>query len=289
MNHNKYFLILPICIVFLFFTRNAFSLPVAINDCIASGTCGYGGANFAYSYDDSLIIGHNLIDIRDGTPTEKVLMEYQLGAASHADSVGFDYDTYQTLPHQSTNITGTLWLEVSRYYDLSSSLHEMTLYFDETSSQAPSIIWSNYYDNTTEHNLSITTNGLLSGTGEVFTQCCDDPYLDPYTPPSPFSQTAESNPGLFDSLGNWPLICVAEGCHAGALINLIGLEYSDMGWVALLNFNPDDSRSLIYYTATGYEGYTNTTYSVSAVPVPAAFWLFLSGLTSLAWFRRIKR
>lgn len=253
-------------------SHSAQALPVAIDDCVAAGDCNYGGPSFVYTYDGNLIAGHYLVDYRSGSFETKVLMEYQLGAASRTTG---------------TAITGSLWLEVNQSYSLSDSLHAMTLYFDQTSlPDAPQGIWGDTTWNiSSEQHLNMTTDGLLSGYGEVYAQCCEYPY-----PPSPepFTPTAESAPSLFDSMGDPALLCLADGCDVGALLNLIGLEYVDTGAFAELVFNPADTRSLIYYTTAGYEGSTTTTYSVSAVPIPAAIWLFGFGLLSLLGVARKK-
>lgn len=258
------FLFLPVSI-------SAYAMPVAIDDCVAAGDCIYGGAPFAYAYDGNLIAGHYFVDNRSGSFETKVLMEYQLGTSSRS---------------QGLAITGSLWLELNQSYSLSDSLHAMTLHFDQTNVvDAPQWVWgdNNWYS-LSEQRLNMTTDGLLSGYGEVYIQCCEDPY-DPFLQnPAPFSESADIAPSLFDSNGDWPLICVADGCDGGALLNLIGLQYVDAGATAELVFNSGDTRSLVYYTT----GYTNTVYSVSAVPVPAAVWLFASGLLSLLGVARKK-
>lgn len=109
-------------------------------------------------------------------------------------------------------------------------------------------------------------------------QCCDFPaqYI-----PAPFSATAETLPSLFDELGTPPLSCVADGCYSAALVNLIGLQYVSDGFTAQLVFNAAESRSLIYLASAGYDGYRTSAYTMSAVPVPAAIWLFLSALIAV--------
>lgn len=251
------------------------ALPIAIDDCILAGDCVYQGPVFGFAIDGNQVLAHNFIDNRNASFESKILMEYQLGTSSHQNI---------------TNITGSLWLEVNQSYSLSDSLHAMTLYFDQTSlTESPQGIWGDYSTFSNEQHLNMTTDGLLSGSGEAYIQCCEDPYLS-LTTPEPFSSTAETSPSLFDSYGNWPLTCLADGCDAGALLNLIGLDYyTDLSSsTALLGFNPDETRSLIYYTTAGYEGYTSTTYSMSAVPVPAAIWLFGFGLLSLFGVARKK-
>lgn len=65
------------------------------------------------------------------------------------------------------------------------------------------------------------------------------------------------------------------------MLNLIGLDYVVTGDIAQLFFNPEESRSLLYYTTSGYEGYSSNSYAMSDVPHPASLWLLVSGLTTL--------
>lgn len=274
-------------VLLLLFASSASSLPVAIDTCILAGTCSYGGISNAVVIDGTPVWVHNLFDSRSGSMEQKVLMEYQLGASSHIDNVGYDWDADQTLPLQTTPITGQVWLEANTSYDLTNPLHALTLYFDQaTPSGAPANIWhDSSFPPADEQHLLITTGGLLSGTGETYMDCCDWPT----TPPSPFSSTASSNPSLFDSTGNVTLSCLAEGCGAGAMLSLLGMQYTQAGNNALLTINPAEARSLLYFTAGGYEGYTHTTYSMSAVPLPSAVWLFGSGIIGLVGIAKHKK
>lgn len=269
-------------------SKTSFALPVSVNDCIASGDCFYASgpsSSFSFSIDGNLISAHRLFDISGGSPIEKVIMEYQLGSSSYNETEAYDYENNQLLPVERNAIGGTLWLEVNSQYELSNPLHDITLYFEDTSNSTAIDFWSGYGAVSNEQHLSITTNGLLAGSGETYVQCCEEAGL---FVPSPFNSSAETNPSLFDSNGNLPVICVADGCDAGAMLNLIGLDYVETGDIAQLVFNSDESRSLLYYTTAGYEGYSSNTYAMSDVPVPASLWLFASGMTTLLAASRLR-
>lgn len=89
--------------------------------------------------------------------------------------------------------------------------------------------------------------------------------------------------------GSALLFCVAEGCGTGAVLNLLYLKYLDAGnGTAILAFNPGDTRALLYQVTSEYNeapdngGFSyRQSYYVAAVPVPAAIWLFLTGLAVL--------
>lgn len=259
------------------------ALPVAIDNCILAGTCFYNGP---VHFNNNLVNAHFLTDFRDGTPVQKVLMEYQLGAGSHNESVSIDPNLFQPLPVQKTGITGSLWLEASQNYDLTSSFHAMSLYFDQgTPDTAPFVAWQDTLSN--KQNLLISTDGLLSGIGESYVGCCEINFFP--APFSPFSLSSATSPNLFDSHGLPPLACAADGCYNGSILNLVGLLYTQVGNNATLNLNPLDQRELVYFTAQGFEGYTHNAYTMSNVPIPAAVWLFGSGLVGLIGIARRKK
>lgn len=252
--------------------------PNAIDSCIGSGTCFVGGPVFSWDIDGNAVTAYELSDFREGATPSKLLLEYGLGQASHIDHVGFDYDSYSQLPLETSPITGSLWLEVNQTYDLTQTQHAMTLYFDRANPDKTPSAWPDTTSSPqSAQHLFMTTDGLLAGSGENFVGCCDWPP----SPFSPFSASAATDPSLFDSNHNDAISCVAEGCYAGGLLNLLGLSYTQIGDSAQYNFNPTDPRKLLYFTGEGYEGYTHNTYSMSAVPLPAAAWLFGSGLLAL--------
>jgi hypothetical protein len=100
-----------------------------------------------------------------------------------------------------------------------------------------------------------------------------------------------------DLSGNLSLPCVAEGCGTHAELNLVQLTYGNFGSViALTAFNPSDARGLVYAQHSFFSCYgdiscaTNDVqrFHVSAVPVPAAVWLFSSGLIGMTGIARCK-
>jgi hypothetical protein len=259
-------------ILLLPFSRT-FALPVAIDACITANTCIDGGISSTFTIDGNLVIAHDLFDFRNNsnTPEQKVLVEYQLGAGSRIDDTG-GIAGGGPFPLQTSAITGSLWLEINKNYNLANAVHALTLHFDQSSPpNVPGNAWGDtFFTNENTQTLLITTAGLLNGSGENLATCCTDQ--------SPFPST-----NLFDSQGNDPFVCVAEGCFANAKLNLLGLTFTPSG---TLNFNPSETRSLLYFEAAGFEGFINNTYTMSAVPVPAAVWLFGSGIGIILGFTR---
>lgn len=81
--------------------------------------------------------------------------------------------------------------------------------------------------------------------------------------------------------------CAAQGCELSAQINLIGLQYWDLGSMAVLQPFTQDSRSLLFKVSDSFAGLgsagslAEATYYVQPVPLPAGLPLLISGLTGL--------
>ena len=84
------------------------------------------------------------------------------------------------------------------------------------------------------------------------------------------------------------LPCAAEGCVATARLDLLFLDYIDVGGFALASFNSADSGSLLFSVSSSFEGTRSQSYYVSTVPVLPAVWLFITGLLGLIGLARRK-
>jgi hypothetical protein len=77
--------------------------------------------------------------------------------------------------------------------------------------------------------------------------------------------------------------CLASTCEAGAVFNLLNMQYLQTGLTAQLTLNPADQRGLLYSQyqdwASDDTWYRSQSYEV--VPIPTALWLFGSGLLGL--------
>ena len=255
------------------------AVPVAIDQCMTSGSCIYGGVAFANQIQGNDYFVHSYFDVSSTLPEQRVLVEYHLGSASREEQVTVDPVT-QEVSSSNTGISGVLWLDAAYRYDTTQAMHAFTLHFDQVLPPgAPQGVW---YDssalNPDTQTLHLTTEGLLRGYGESFISCCDPFNTAPF---SPFSMEAEINPSLFGGDQNPSVTCLAEGCYSGGLLGLLGIEYLLQGSEAVISYKAVEDNSLLYFAAAGYEGYTHTRYAMNAIPLPASLLLMLSGMISL--------
>lgn len=188
------------------------AFPVAIEACVTAGSCLSAGPVGGYSLNGQLVPAHRLFEFDGANVSEKRLMEYRLGSGVRIEPAVEDPVTGQTVI-QHTAITGTLWLKVDVSYDLANPLHATTRYLGQASQGVVRSGWGDYGLPPADGlGLQITTAGLFAGFGEAFAACVGDPLEG--TPASfpPFTPASETNPSLFDSNGNGPVVCVADGC-----------------------------------------------------------------------------
>jgi len=233
-------------------------LPSQLQACMGSGDCSVDtsvpalaiGQMEAYSFVDNL----------QESAVAGYALRYSLLPPSGEDSTAFG---------------GDIWLTVQSSYDLSLDSNPVTVYTDTVSPQPNNIL---YDSDGLDIDITMTNAALLSGSGFEVTGL-DANNMDVY----------QANMNLHSDLGGDALLpCAAEGCSATADLNLIYLNYIQAGNTATLQFNPGDSRSLLYELTSGYDelpengGYlTSQSYYVAAVPLPAAVWLFGTGILCL--------
>ena len=83
---------------------------------------------------------------------------------------------------------------------------------------------------------------------------------------------------------------MATTCEVGAEFNLINLAYIVSGPQALLTVDLTDNGKLLYSQFIGFEGERAFQYYyVKPVPLPAAAWLFGSGVLGLIGIARRKK
>ena len=84
--------------------------------------------------------------------------------------------------------------------------------------------------------------------------------------------------------------CLAVTCEVGAEFNLINLAYVVTGSQAALTVDLADNRKLLYSQFIGFQGERAFQYYyVKPVPLPAAAWLFGSGVLGLIGIARRKK
>ena len=179
-------------------------------------------------------------------------------------------------PSQTDAFSGYLWMLAKSTYSATETAHPLTLYLDKV---APTPF--NMFGQNVDLSLTMTTADLVAGSGYR-------------------TDGLDGNNNIYsygDLAGNVPVPCAAEGCETHAELNLLQLTYGNFGSViALMSFNPLDARGLVYTQRSSFSCYgdiscaTNDVqyFYVSAVPIPAAGWLFSSGLIGLIGIARYK-
>lgn len=230
-------------------------LPLQLQACISSNDC------FVDTSTPAVTIGgmqaYTFIDNAQSSPVSGYALQYSLQSGTGLNDNGnfIPYDGY-------------LWLTVYNDYDLSMDAARITLYAD-TVNQTPA---------SPATAVDMQNAALFSASGFQIVG------LD--------SNANDNNLGTMNLLGGGALPqCLAPDCYNSASLNLLYLSFIDNGsGSAVLAFNPADTRALLFqregYDPSGYNSntmdYTGSTitqnFYISSVPVPAAAWLFVSGL-----------
>lgn len=185
--------------------------------------------------------------------------------------------------NQTAAYDGYLWMEVQGSYSTASNRHAITLYRDKVTpapgnlfgQNDPSFVQPSYVDANGDLSLFLTTSDLLAG--------------------SAFYTASDPGYGGYEAgalTGELPIICLAEGCHVGATLNLVQLQYQVSGGSLQMVFNPADTRGLVYQQTSGYfgAGYSDTqTFAISAVPEPSVLAMLGCGLGMVAFAARRRR
>jgi len=250
-------------------------LPAQLQACIGSHDCVVDTSSGPVASIGTME-SYRFYDNLSGTPTTGYALRYNLLPPSGL----YDYSVL------GQSYAGDVWLTVQDTYSLAADSNRVTVYTD-TVSPLP---WNLFYGDSDGLDIAIdlTNPALLSGAGfEIIG--LDNQNGSIYKA----NMTLLSDSGA----GNALLPCLAEGCLSTARLNLLYLSFMDAGnGTATLIFNPADTRALLYQITNQYnESPSNggfdfrQSYYVATVPVPAAFWLFLSGLVMLGGRLRLFR
>lgn len=199
------------------------------------------------------------------------LVRYDLAAPSGQTDIDGDL---------TSAYDGYLWMKIQDSYSTASNMHAITLYRDRVTPVPGNFFGQNdggaYSDANGDLSLFLTTSDLLAG--------------------SAFYTYSDPGPGSYEAgalTGELPTICLAEGCHIGATLNLVQLQYQVSGTSIQMNFNPGfDTRGLVYQQSRGYfgAGYSDTqTFAISAVPEPSVLAMLGCGLGMVAFAARRRR
>lgn len=239
-------------------------IPAEIQMCMDSGGCAVN------SLSTSGYHGTNMFEYFDFTNnTTGKLIRYSLDSS------------YQVDQDVVTDFSGHVWLLAADSYDTTASIHDITLYLDQVA-PAPMDI-ANDGDPNTIH-LGLTTADLLAGSGLYRT------ILDSSLPRGFLEEGSLLTDGI-------PSPCLADGCGTEAFFSLAYLQYVDDG--SSLSLMPwldtSDTPATLYsqksYFNTGdvfSDYYYEQVFSIQPIPLPAASWLFISGLFAVVAFVKRK-
>ena len=195
------------------------------------------------------------------------LLQYHLTQPSNLNSE--QYINSEPYSSSNTAISGDLWMFVANSYQLTgdnTAAHSIEVYFDQLSRP---------YDlqDATSRTFNFTDTALLTGSGSFDIYCCE----------------YDGQPTPQNSMNTDIWTCLADGCYASALLNLLYADYTAVGNIAMLQINTNpDTNGLVYQQTDGYweSGMSTLNLAVNPIPIPGAAWLFASALLGLAGFKR---
>lgn len=209
------------------------------------------------------------------------LIRYDLTSPSGQTDFNNSDPDYLPPSTQTTAYDGYLWMRVQGIYSAAAATHAVTLYRDKVTPGSDNLFGQNdsgytpYADANGDLSLFMTTADLLAG--------------------SAFRTIADPGPSGIETgslSGELPLPCLADGCQVHATLNLVQLQYQLVGTsIQLTDFNPEDTRGLVYRQSNAYHPYGSTvqTFAISAVPEPSVLAMLGCGLGIVAFAARRRR
>lgn len=206
-------------------------------------------------------------DSASGVTTSEFLIRYNLGSSSNITSVvdesyfgGGDGITTSVTPY-----SGYLWMTAPMGLDFTGT-NQFNIYTDNISSN-PDV--NNPDDQLSTWSFGMSATDAMSGSASLYFSGNDG-----YDMP-----VSNGDLSVLDGI----FTCVE--CGIDVTLNLIGLDYSS----GVANPFYVDERGDILQYSDFFDYFDDTrTFSVSAVPVPSAVWLFGSGLLGLIGLARKK-
>lgn len=205
-------------------------------------------------------------DTSTGTARESWLLRYNLSSNSRLHSV--EDQTYfggDGITTTITPYTGYLWLEAPKVLDFNNP-NQFNVYTDKIMPDPDNSIT----DALSTWSFSMSATDAIAGSANYYFSGFDGSGV----------VVESGNLSILDGL----FICVE--CGIDVTMNLVGLDYSS----GTAGFNVLDNRGLVLEYRDFFDYFTDTrTFAVAAVPVPAAFWLFSSGLVGLLGLSRRRK
>lgn len=234
-------------------------LPTALTGC-ASATC---IVDLNSTVDTSFMSAFLMAQMRpDGSGYDfSWLLRYALTSTSALTYIADpSYGTSSTIPY-----TGYLWLQAPRTLDLSGQ-NQFNIYTDQIQPDPDAY---NFEDDLSTWVFGMNAQSAIAGSAAYYNSGAND-----YTDPVEYGDLV---------MQDGPLICIE--CGIDVRLNLVGLDYAANG---TSTFDPSDSRGLLLSHRSFYESWSSTTHAfyVQAVPLPAAAWMFASGLIAVGALAR---
>ena len=259
-----------ISLLILSFNGNAALLegvPTDFSGAVLSPVSAFTAVNYASYPDSNGNVNDSSMDAYEAfdNGVNGYLLQYHLTEQSTIQSINYEGGS------SSTDISGDLFLFVAGSYVLGgSNSHQVDVYFENTSNGGSISLFGGGQSSMSFY---LTDEGLMNNSGSFYIDCCGEDYNDSSPPANTMS--ADIYP------------CVAEGCAASALLNLLFVDYQAIGSVASLSFDNSPTVSgLVYQQNDAFEDSVTMNLAVGNVPVPAAAWLFGSALIGLAGIKR---
>ena len=234
-------------------------LPGAIQSCISATSC---FVNNSSAYENGTVSAFQITQDTGSGYETNWLMRYSLVPPSGQSRLD---------PPLNDSFSGHLWMLAKNAYSASETEHAFTLYLDKVSPTPFDI-----FGHGSELALLMPTTDLVIGSS--FRTLGIDFYAGDYD--------------FGDLSGDIALPCLAQDCRSHTQLNLVQMLYGDFGasGVSFIGFDPSDSRGLVFTQSTHapcdgdpecIPDDLQQSFYVSAVPVPAAAWLFGSGFAAL--------
>jgi hypothetical protein len=240
--------------------------PIDPFNITAAAGCGINSSTCSVNWQ-SQIYTPNLAAVQINRSTgSSWLVRYDLHSPSAFTSM-YDYEESGNYDTSVTSYTGNIWVEAPEMLNF-GNLNNFNVYTDQVD-QNPGTQGSELY--ISNFNVGMTAADAIAGSASYYNSGSD----------GEFPPTTSGSLTIYNDI----FTCIE--CGIDVTLNLAGLDYTS----GQLLINPFmGPQEQLFSFSDSYDYFNkDREFFVSAVPVPAAFWLFASGLIGLANFSRSKK